>query len=72
MERILLVDWLAIIPRKFRLRTGHETGRILSTGFVGGLRERENQYERNILPAPLVYRLSDKASPGSYALTDKR
>ena len=48
-----------------------ETGRILSTGLVGGLRARENQYERNILPAPLVYRLSDKALPGSYALMDK-
>ena len=46
--------------------------KILSTGLVGRLRVRENQYERNILPAPLVYRLSDKASPGSYALTDKR
>jgi hypothetical protein len=48
-----------------------ETGRILSIGYVGRLKARENQYERNILPAPLVYRLSDKASPGSYAPTDK-
>ncbi len=48
-----------------------ETGRILSTRYVGRLRETENQYERNILRAPLVYRLSDKASPGSHAPTDK-
>ena len=48
-----------------------ETGRILSTWYVGGLRATENQYERNILRAPLVYRLSDKAPPGSHALTDK-
>ena len=48
-----------------------ETGRILSTRYVGKLRVRENQYERNILPAPLVYRLFDRASPGSYAPTDK-
>ena len=31
----------------------------------------EDQYERNILWGPLVYRLSDRALPGSYALADK-
>ncbi len=38
-----------------------ETGRILPTRRAGRLKVAENQYERNILRAPLVYRLSDKA-----------
>ena len=37
----------------------------------GCLRGRWLQYERNEPSAPLVYRLSDKALPGSYALDDK-
>jgi hypothetical protein len=49
-----------------------ETGRILSDRYVGRLMVRSHQYERNMRPAPLVYRLSDKASPGSHAPRDKR
>ena len=48
-----------------------ETGRMLSFGGVECLRERWPQYERNGLPAPLVYRLFDRAEPGSYAPVDK-
>ena len=44
---------------------------MLSFGDVGRLRERCPQYERNRMPAPLVYRLSDRAEPGSYAPVDK-
>ena len=43
---------------------------MLSVGGVGRLKERYPQYERNRVPAPLVYRLSDEALPGSYALAD--
>lgn len=48
-----------------------ETGRILFTGSVGCLRGKCDQYERNIALWPLVYRLSDRATPGSYAALDK-
>ena len=44
---------------------------MLSVGGVGRLRGRCPQYERNRVPAPLVYRLSDRAMPGSYAPADK-
>ena len=48
-----------------------EPGWMLSVGGVGRLRGRCPQYERNRVPAPLVYRLSDRALPGSYAPADK-
>ena len=44
---------------------------MLSVGGVGDLSGRWPQYERNRLPWPLVYQLSDKASLGSYATGDK-
>ncbi len=44
---------------------------MLSTGGVGRLRGRLPQYERNREPRPLVYRLSYRAQPGSYAASDK-
>ena len=49
-----------------------ETGRILSSRAAGWLMVTEDQYERNILWRPLVYRLSDRAPPGSHAVMDKR
>jgi len=51
--------------------SSRETGRILSAGLVGRLRVKCGKYERNTALAPLVYRLSDRALPGSYAPTDK-
>lgn len=44
---------------------------LLSTGSVDYLKGRVTEYERNGDSAPLVYRLSDKALPSSYALRDK-
>jgi hypothetical protein len=44
---------------------------MLSTGGAGCLRGRLPQYERNREPRPLVYRLSYRAQPGSYAASDK-
>ena len=34
-------------------------------------RPRDPQYERNGMPGPMVYQLSERASLGSYALIDK-
>ena len=48
-----------------------ETDRSLPAGGVGRLRVWSAQYERNGGPRPLVYRLSDKAKPGSHAARDK-
>ena len=44
---------------------------VASTGIVGYLKGRFFKYERNEEPEPLVYQLSDKASLGSYAPSDK-
>ncbi len=49
---------------------GHNC-RNLPAGSKGCLRVGYPQYERNGIPRPLVYRLSDRASPGSHAVTDK-
>ena len=48
-----------------------ESVQMLTTGGVRCLSGREFKYERNELSGPLVYRLSDRAVPGSYALRDK-
>ena len=45
---------------------------MISVGTVSNLRGRSIQYERNGGSWPLVYRLSEKAAPGSYAIGDKR
>ena len=44
---------------------------MASTGSVGCLKGRFVKYERNDESEPLVYQLSDKASLGSYAPSDK-
>ncbi len=44
---------------------------LISTGNVRCLKGRIFQYERNEGSRPLVYRISDKVKPGSYALEDK-
>ncbi len=44
---------------------------ILSVRSVGGLKGRYCEYERNAVPQPLVYQLSDKALLGSHAVVDK-
>ncbi len=48
-----------------------ETGWMLSIRSAGRLKGRSPQYERNRAPWPLVYRLSDRALPGSYAAANK-
>ena len=42
------------------------------SGVRNCLRGRKEKYERNLLPEPLVCRLSDRAMPGSHAPADKR